>query len=403
MVAEESMTDRSMKEARGHSTPFWRTLWIVLVYLLAAGAWITWSDNLAERWFTDPHTLSRVQTWKGALFVAVTAGFLFAALYRQLRKDRLVERVLKERERQLATLMDNLPGMAYRCLNDRHWTMKFVSSGCYELTGYRPDELQDNQLLSYASLIDPEDNALIQSTIAESIVQQQAFSLEYRLTRKDGRQIWVWERGLAVEDGTETILEGIVLDNSEHKRLEQELAEQAIRDPLTGLINRRELSRLLNEEIRRAERYGRHLAVAWIDLDHFKRVNDHHGHAAGDTVLQWLSQLLTDSIRSVDVIGRVGGEEFVALFPEMDLEEAMEAAERLRKLVSHQGVTLADGLEVRLTIILGVALYPDDGGTAEELCIAADRAKYRAKESGRNRVVLAGPESSAAPAGMREV
>lgn len=392
-----------MKEARGHYTPFWRTLWIVLVYLLAAGAWITWSDNLAERWFTDPHTLSRVQTWKGALFVAVTAGFLFAALYRQLRRDRLVEGVLKERERQLATLMDNLPGMAYRCLNDRHWTMKFVSSGCYELTGYRPDELQDNQLLSYASLIDPEDNALIQSTIAESIVQQQAFSLEYRLTRKDGRQIWVWERGRAVEDGSETILEGIVLDNSEHKRLEQELAEQAIRDPLTGLINRRELSRLLNEEIRRAERYGRHLAVAWIDLDHFKRVNDHHGHAAGDTVLQWLSQLLTDSIRSVDVIGRVGGEEFVALFPEMDLEEAMEAAERLRKLVSHQGVTLADGLEVRLTISLGVALYPDHGGTAEELCIAADRAMYRAKESGRNRVVLAGPESSAAPAGMREV
>lgn len=98
----------------------------------------------------------------------------------------------------------------------------------------------------------------------------------------------------------------------------------ATRDPLTGLLNRREMSRVLDEELQRARRYQRPMAVLWVDFDHFKDVNDTYGHAAGDSVLRAISRLLLGSVRSVDSIGRFGGEEFVIVLPEMDLEEAQK-------------------------------------------------------------------------------
>jgi diguanylate cyclase (GGDEF)-like protein/PAS domain S-box-containing protein len=386
-----------MNRLNDNRTPLRRAGWAALVYLIAGFAWIAFSDTAAEAWFPDPQTFSLVQTWKGFLFVLTTGLVLFVALLRQLTKDRALltlqhnqRQALRKRERQLQVLMDNLPGMAYRCRYDRHWTMLFVSQGCARLTGYEPEDLINNRVASYASLMDEEDSERILAEVQAALDNDESFSLEYGLTRQDGSRIWVWERGRGVEeeDGT-VVLEGIVLDISDRKTLENELEEMATRDPLTGLFNRREMSRVLEEELDRATRYQRPMAVLWVDFDHFKDVNDTFGHAAGDSVLRSISRLLLGSVRSVDAIGRFGGEEFVIVLPEMDLEEARDTAERLRCKVAEKPQPLGNGQEVPLTISVGVAVYPDHGQTASTLCAAADKAMYLAKQRGRNCVAMA--------------
>ncbi|AOY89345.1 diguanylate cyclase [Marinobacter salinus] len=377
--------------------PLRRALWAAFVYLLAGLAWIAFSDSIAESWFTDPETLSSVQTWKGFFFVVTTGLVLFIALLRQLRKDRALLRLqhdqsqaLRRRERQLRVLMDNLPGMAYRCRYDEQWTMLFVSEGCTALTGYEPYELTNNRWVSFADLLDEDNNTRLSREVKAALDKGESYSVEYALTRKDGSTIWVWERGRCVEeDPGGLVLEGIILDISDRKKLEKELEELAIRDSLTGLFNRREMTRILEEELARAKRYQRPMAVLWIDFDHFKDVNDTYGHAAGDSVLVSVSRLLKDSVRSVDSVGRFGGEEFVAVLPEMDVPGATEAAERLRRRVGKEPLPLGKGTSVPLTVSVGVAVYPNHGLTASKLCAAADQAMYRAKERGRNCVALA--------------
>ena len=177
--------------------------------------------------------------------------------------------------------------------------------------------------------------------------------------------------------------------SSDRKELEEELSELATRDSLTGVLNRREMTRILEEEIARAKRYDRELALLWIDFDHFKAINDDHGHAAGDAVLKAVSALLAEGVRSADSVGRFGGEEFVILLPEMDYREALDTAERLRRLVSDAPQSLGNGNTVALTVSIGVSVFPDHGESADTLCAAADRAMYQAKADGRNQVVLA--------------
>jgi diguanylate cyclase (GGDEF)-like protein/PAS domain S-box-containing protein len=173
-------------------------------------------------------------------------------------------------------------------------------------------------------------------------------------------------------------------------RLRDALRTQSVKDPLTGLYNRRYLEETLEREIRRAGRAQQRLGLLILDLDHFKRFNDTYGHEAGDTVLREVGALLARSIRVEDTVCRFGGEEFVIILPTADLDAAVMRAERvgakLRELtVLHQGQSL--GI---LTASVGVAEFPRHGSAPKELLAAADAALYRAKEEGRDRVVSAG-------------
>ncbi|SFR66078.1 PAS domain S-box-containing protein/diguanylate cyclase (GGDEF) domain-containing protein [Marinobacter daqiaonensis] len=313
------------------------------------------------------------------------------AIGMDVTERRAAERRLMERERQLTTIMDNLPGMAYRCLYDDRWTMKFVSSGCHELTGYQPEDLIDNHRIAWTDIILPEHRPDVLEAVEQAIASADSFSLEYEILRADGERLWVWERGRSIEENSGLALEGIVLDITERKELEQRLSELATLDALTGQLNRRETERLLEEEVIRANRYQRQLAVLWVDLDHFKDVNDTHGHAVGDQVLRAVSLRLADSIRAVDTLGRFGGEEFIVVLPEMSVMEAEEIAERLRHRVADEPILTTSGEPLALTISIGVAVFPDHATTAEGLCELADRAMYRAKEEGRNRTAIATP------------
>ena len=169
-------------------------------------------------------------------------------------------------------------------------------------------------------------------------------------------------------------------------RLVRRLHHRAVRDPLTGLLNRRGLAPALQRESNRLRRHGERYAVLAVDVDHFKAINDRHGHAAGDAVLVRLAELLQQAAREVDTVARLGGEEFCLLLPHTDLPGAEQAAERLCRLVREAHWPQ---LQRGLTVSVGVALAQADERSAQAVLERADAALLRAKGEGRNRVVLA--------------
>jgi two-component system chemotaxis response regulator CheY len=167
-------------------------------------------------------------------------------------------------------------------------------------------------------------------------------------------------------------------------------------DELTEVRNRRGLRSALTREFRRAERYGGALTVLAFDVDRFKNVNDDHGHAIGDKVLHAVASALKHGIREVDVVGRIGGEEFVVLAPETPARDGVAVAERLRRAVAEKLVTTPHGHEVRVTVSCGVATLSDvHARSPEELLGFADAALYSAKANGRNRTEMAAPVAEA--------
>ncbi len=169
-------------------------------------------------------------------------------------------------------------------------------------------------------------------------------------------------------------------------QLREALLQQSIRDPLTGLHNRRHLQEVLPREVELARRNGSRFAVLMIDVDHFKQFNDTFGHHAGDLVLQHVARVIQARVRRSDVACRYGGEEFTVLLPDVSIEQAVQFAQQLlegfREIALHHEDRPLD----RITASFGLALFPDHGGFPEHLIEAADAALYRAKEAGRNRV-----------------
>lgn len=314
--------------------------------------------------------------------------------------------------RRLQTLIGNLPGMAYRCRNDRDWTMEFISDGCEELTGYSAAALVDNRLRSYAELIHPEDRERVWQAVQDGVTGRRRFSMDYRIRTADGRERWVHESGLPLIDaeGRVEALEGFISDVTEQRLTERhlqeslqvqerlnraledsrrELAELAIRDPLTRLYNRRFMEEALARELVRAERETDSLAVAMLDLDHFKAYNDNFGHAAGDAVLRAFAQAMHGFRQGSDVACRFGGEEFVLILPGLDRDGAFARLDAFRRTVAGL-VVRHEGRELpRLRVSIGVSFYPEHGRQVDVLLDQADQAMYRAKAAGRDRVVLA--------------
>jgi diguanylate cyclase (GGDEF)-like protein len=187
--------------------------------------------------------------------------------------------------------------------------------------------------------------------------------------------------------------------------LRETLKYQSVRDSLTGLFNRRHMEESLERELLRSARNGKPVAVLMIDIDHFKRFNDSFGHEAGDILLRELGSLLSSQIRGGDIACRYGGEEFLVIMMDASLRCAAERAETLREQarnlqIHHHGETLR-----KVTISIGVAAFPDHGSSAQELINRADRALYKAKTSGRDRVIVThtgDPEAEAVREGSRQ-
>jgi diguanylate cyclase (GGDEF)-like protein len=174
-------------------------------------------------------------------------------------------------------------------------------------------------------------------------------------------------------------------DISERKALEVELVKQASTDPLTGIGNRRHFMLQAEQEMGRARRFGRPFSVMMMDVDHFKPINDRHGHAVGDVVLQAVVRRASDGLRQSDQIARLGGEEFAAMLPETNLAAAAAVAERIRQNLVSRPI-IASGKAIDCTISIGTAEMREGDITIDDLLRRADEALYRAKAAGRNRV-----------------
>jgi diguanylate cyclase (GGDEF)-like protein len=184
---------------------------------------------------------------------------------------------------------------------------------------------------------------------------------------------------ITVIDATENCLYQMKLDEALAV-----IAEQSVRDPLTGVYNRRKLNEQIATELARATRYKRALSILMIDIDHFKRVNDEYGHLAGDEVIRHVTKIASKGLRQSDFVGRYGGEEFVVLLPEIAAPGAIVVAERIRTAVAAAPAVFEDQT-IAVTISVGVAEL-GVFGTAESLLGEADEALYLSKNGGRNRV-----------------
>ncbi len=181
-------------------------------------------------------------------------------------------------------------------------------------------------------------------------------------------------------------------------RLRESLREQAVRDPLTGLYNRRYLEEQFARELGRTRRRSSSLGVLMIDIDHFKRINDTHGHEGGDRILVEIASLLSKRVRGEDVVARFGGEEFTILLADTGLVDAVQVAEGLRSAIHDLQVSSLGRRIEGLSVSIGVAAYPECSSTQDELLRLADGALYQAKETGRDRVVAAYREAKRAEA-----
>jgi len=180
-------------------------------------------------------------------------------------------------------------------------------------------------------------------------------------------------------------LEKLVDERTEELRVQaEEFERQATHDKLTGLPNRRHADSYLQQQVDIAQRRKRAGTLALADVDHFKRINDAHGHALGDVVLQQTTRAIQSTLRSDDIVGRFGGEEFVVLLPGADVGQALGAAERCRAAI--ESMEIPGAPYVRVTASVGVAAFPEHGAELDRLLRASDQAMYRAKANGRNRI-----------------
>ncbi len=237
------------------------------------------------------------------------------------------------------------------------------------------------------------DPARRQQFVALMQAQGKVVGFESQVYRRDGSVIWISENARAVHgpDGGLQFYEGTVSDITERKQYETALRYQATHDVLTGLPNRTLLLERLGEALRQAERDGRMVALAFIDLDQFKLINDTLGHLAGDALLTEVAARLRRSVREADTIARLGGDEFVLVCTQMHNEdEITRSMQRVLQAVSQPWS--AGGRNFSLGCSIGISLYPRDGRSAETLLKHADAAMYKAKEAGRNNFQFFMPE-----------
>jgi diguanylate cyclase (GGDEF)-like protein len=194
-----------------------------------------------------------------------------------------------------------------------------------------------------------------------------------------------------IRESDEERMRGYIREKQQGEALES-LSKQATRDPLTGLFNRRYLDEIIRSEIARARQNGSTLGVIMADLDHFKYINDIYGHKTGDLMLQALSEIFKKCVRTADFVCRYGGEEFVLIMPGVTMSTLNRVAEEIRSKC--QALRMAyKNQEIRTTISLGVALFPQHGSNGDEVLVHADQALYQAKQEGRNRVIVYSTES----------
>lgn len=307
--------------------------------------------------------------------------------------QKALERMLEETrasERKYRLLAENMSDVVWTVDVDRN-VFSYVSPSILQQTGYSAEELLGRPLsvllpgdsLSHLEFILKEAQETLAShpgTVVRRVV-------EIRPRRKNGKHLWV-EASLNIHmnDAGKIEIQGTSRDITERKEAEA-LRLISYTDQLTGLYNRHFLNSILDEEMERSDRYGHPLSIAMLDLDHFKQVNDTHGHLMGDEVLKSVASTMLSTVRGADVVVRYGGEEFLVLMPDTALEGARVTAEKIRTSLEHIRHPVAGKVTVSLGV--GSRIHSE---SRDRWLRRVDEALYRAKEQGRNRIELSDGE-----------
>lgn len=322
----------------------------------------------------------------GLIAIASFTGLLLhQRRQRKLEQQAADARVLAER---FSLALDRIPTYIY--MKDQQRRYVYANRPTLGLFGCTEEELRGSV---DARFFPPETVARLHD-IDSRVLEHGADTAEKVVSQgEDGIRRVYWEIKTPIyEDENKSRiwgLCGISTDITELELLKEKLEQQAQQDYLTGLSNRRHFMEQGQVELARARRYGTPLSLLMLDIDRFKNINDTHGHKAGDLVLQHLSEVMRETLRAVDIIGRMGGEEFAILLPETDLERATEVAERLRENIAHTRVALEAAAPLQFTVSIGVSGMKEKDAPLDTLLNQADWALYEAKEGGRNKVCVA--------------
>ncbi len=344
-----------------------------------------------------------------AYFVSVNRRLAYAMAERQKAFD-----LLSQSEEKYRILAESSADVIWQL--DERMRYAYINPADEKLRGFRREEVIGkpvSAVLTPASLdVVKRINRQRKEDEARGI-RSGTVKFEVEEICKDGGTVWVEANSIPLrdKDGRITGFFGVSRDTSERRRheqalsdanamlqhqldeihrLQEELREQAVRDGLTNLFNRRYLDETLERELARAKREGYPLTLVMIDIDHFKRLNDTYGHQAGDIVLRELAALLWGNVRAEDVPCRYGGEEFLVMLPRMPLETALERAEAWRRTFQSTRVPFGE-FHLETTFSGGLAAYPEHARAPDELLRCCDEALYQAKHRGRNRCVVYRP------------
>lgn len=298
----------------------------------------------------------------------------------------------KHAEEELRIASDRL-NMAMEGAGEGVWEWNFNEGGRYyspqvrEMLGYEEGEMP-GEIVQWYALIHPDDQARVEATFLDYLGDDKSdsYSCEYRMRAKDGSWKWVLSRGKIVSheaDGKPVRMVGMLSDISLRKETDERIWQLANYDPLTGLPNRRLFKDRLRQEVINAQRKNHALALFYIDLDRFKEVNDLSGHDVGDMLLVQAAHRIKDLVRDSDTVARLGGDEFTIILPDLhNVDHVEQIAQKVLDALAEPFSINEEKVYVSGSV--GIAVYPEDAASPEELISKADQAMYAAKHAGKN-------------------
>ena len=330
-------------------------------------------------------TISPIRNASGEVVGASTIA-------RDIGDRKRAEEALRQSEEKYRLLAANLPDVVW--VADAEGRPVFVSPNCKEMSGYTADEI--SQAGFWLERVHPQDYDRVDAAYRALFEKEEAFNAEFRFQRKDGNWIWLHVRAVnSHERDGKRYRDGLISDITGRKRMEQRLAHQATHDLLTGLPNRLVFEDRFQQAMARVRRHGGMLALLYLDLDRFKRINDTLGHQAGDSLLQSAARRLVGCLRESETLSRAGGDRFMLILTDVGgPQAAARVAERILGTLS--APFHVKGNEVFLSASIGIALFPQDGPDLASLQKAADSALYAAKRQGKHRFEMFTPELSIA-------
>jgi diguanylate cyclase (GGDEF)-like protein/PAS domain S-box-containing protein len=351
---------------------------IVVIYTLLSVLWILFSDALLDTLVEEQSMLTTLQTYKGIFFVLATAALLYTLIRSHVNSLKSVQAELEESKERLEYVI--------RGSDLGYWDWEYqtgkqkVNDKWMDILGLEAADLEGT-IEDWKRLLHPEDALVTQTTVTQALKYMAPFVMEFRMRHKQGHWVWIEGSGAVVQrdkEGNPLRLAGTHKDITARKKADEELAFLAHYDPLTRLPNRILLKKRLKEWP-----CEKSAGLCFLDLDHFKMINDLYGHLFGDKVIQAVAERLQKYCPEKGFLARVGADEFAFVFEEV----ASAKAKSEGALSALRAPFVIEGKTIYIKASAGIATYPDDASNNEELLKNVDTALHEAKRMGKNQVV----------------